>query len=300
MQDDDSLRSFAPERKPYISQFHFYNYGFVAQNKRLKEDLIEVYPTEDAPFTDGEIYVQKIEEESDGKDATGAAYKTKVTSGTTIPAKWLRLGNDNRLTPPDVRRGEAVVLYQFGDSMTLYWTTVQNDHKLRKLETVIYGWSATRDEKAPVNPDNLYYLEVSTHRKLVTFHTSKADGEPFAYDVQINAKEGQILVQDDAGNSIELISGEAQIRLTNNCGTVYDQHKENLTITVPELFKVVCKNWHLAASDSANINASNTFSATGQAEASMSSSGAATVQGAAASLLGNSSATVASPATSVS
>ena len=299
MQEDSSLGSFAPLREPTISKFHFYNYGFVAQNKKLKEKVIEVYPTEDAPFTDGEVYVQRIEEEAKGKDATKAEYATKVTSGTTIPATWLRLGNDNRLTAPDVRRGEAVVLYQFGDSMTLFWTTVRDDHRLRKLETAVYGWSATRDESAGVSPETLYYLEVSTHRKVVTFHTSKADGEPFSYDVQINAKEGKVLIQDDAGNSIELDSAESRIQLINNHGSHWDMHKTNLTYTIPETVLGKCRDFTVQAENNITLNAGSTFSAVGTGEATMASSGGATVKGASANLLGSRSARVASPATSV-
>ena len=43
---------FVPEG---LSRLHFYSYGIVAKNKDLSSDLIEVVPSEDQSFLDGEL-----------------------------------------------------------------------------------------------------------------------------------------------------------------------------------------------------------------------------------------------------
>lgn len=196
--------------------------GVVAENKPLDTDMVEVSPVEDVPLVDGEITdnAEELIASNINRDNESSSHTAHVTN--TVPAKWLPICAGNRLTSPDVRRGAVVMLYQMADEKRYYWTTLTNDLKIRKLETVIYAFSATRDERADILHENYYYLEVSTHTKTVTFHTSKADGEPFIYDIQINAKDGRILITDDVNNYILLDSEKKQIRLENTAGTFFE------------------------------------------------------------------------------
>ncbi len=93
-----------------------------------------------------------------------------------------------------------------------------------------------------MNGDNYYFLEVSTHRGLVHFHTTKANGEPYGYDVQINTKEGFIKIQDDKGQMFYFDSGEKQIVMQNPDGCSFEINKKNMTIIVPETYTVKAKN----------------------------------------------------------
>lgn len=224
-----------------LSKLQIYSLGVVAKNKPLTTKVIEVTPIEDAPLSDGELTDNQVRYTASSTNQEGGAYQVDVATTSTIKATWLPMHSSNRLTAPDVRRGEMVVLYRFADTDEYWWATLKDDLHLRKLETVIYAFSGTRDENAKPNGENTYFLEISTHKKLVHFHTSKADGEPFAYDIQINALEGCIVIKDDIGNYFSFDSRGRQLELMNADGTHFDMNRNDLTITVPETFTVNAK-----------------------------------------------------------
>ncbi len=205
-----------------MSRIHFYSMGIVAENKLLNSEIVEVSPVEELPMIDGEITDHAEEHNTTNINKDGKQSSTTAQTTNTVPATWLPISGGNRVTPPDVRRGAVVMLYQMADEKKYYWTTLTNDIKLRKLETVLYAFSASAVEGAEVNGENYYYLEVSTHTKTVTFHTSKADGEPFSYDIQINAKEGKIVISDDIDNFILLDSTQKQIKIENTDGCFFE------------------------------------------------------------------------------
>lgn len=217
-----------------FSKLKPYSLGIVAKNKLLDTHKIEVTPIEDLVMIDGEITDTGVDVNSKGSDRFGSTYETNVAASNTVEATWLPFGSPNRFTAPDVRRGEYVMIYQYGDVDKYYWTTMKDDLTLRKLETVIYAYSGTRDEFKGVSADTHYFLEISTHKKLVHFHTSKADGEPYVYDVQICTKAGYIIIQDDIGNIFTIDSKEHRIELMNTDGTHQDMDKRNYTVTVPD------------------------------------------------------------------
>ncbi len=213
-----------------LSKLRFYSLGLVAVNKLLTEKTIEVLPIEDLSYVDGQISDQITQYKSKGEDASEAKYETDTKTTVTVNAKWLSLSGSNRITAPDVRRGELVMLYQFSDTDEYHWTTMKEDLKLRKLETVIYAYSATRDEKKDATATTTYYFEVSTHKKIIHLHTSKDDKEPFIYDIQIDTKNGKIVITDDVNNFIELDSKEKSIHLENTNGTFFEINKNKINM----------------------------------------------------------------------
>lgn len=262
MEDLQPSQQFRPTELT-VSKLRFYSAAIVAINKSLKSKDIEATPTEELPMLNGEITSASTDYKSNAVDASGAAYETSVKTSVTVKATWLSLSTSNRITAPDVRRGELVMLYQFGDADKYYWTTLKEDIALRKLETVIYAFSATQDESKPSDAQNTYYLEISTHKKLVHFHTSKADKEPFGYDIQINTKDGVITVTDDAGNFIFLNSIDRRIKLQNVDTSTVDIDKKNITISCPETITLKAKtilsqsDTDIVTTKTATINASN-------------------------------------------
>ena len=217
-----------------LSEFHFYSMGIVAANKELSSKEIEVFPIEIGHFANGEITDNASSVLSSAQDASGATYSTNTTTTNSIKAVWLPIGNSNRMTAPDVRRGEKVMIYRFADTDKFYWQVHNNDMDLRKLETVIYAFSATTDEGAKTDSDNSYFLEISTHSKLMHLHTSNKNGEPFIYDIQINAGTGFIQIQDDQGNYIKFDTVAHQILLSNQDGSSVEVNKANINMTCPD------------------------------------------------------------------
>ena len=247
------------------SLLRLYSFGRIAENKMMSSNIVEVFCIEAMSFVDGEVKSNPAVSETKGTDAQGKAYTGSVTSDNTIPCRWLPLGS-NRVTPPDWRRGERVIVLQYGDNDEYYVIDTGWDAYLRKLETVLYTWSAHTDEADTVQTkDNCYALEISTHTKQITLSTTNKNGEPFRYTLQFNTGEGVFTIIDDAGNFIELDSSMTKITLENKDGTRLVLDKENIFAQCNDSMTFEAKNdinfksttFNVDASDTINLKASN-------------------------------------------
>ena len=232
---------------PNISKLQFYSIGIVAANKKLSSDLIEVVPMENTPLLSGELTDNIEQYQGSGKSPDGENFQVDMQTTTSIQARWLSMSDTNRVTSPDVRRGEMVCIYQFSDVDEYWWTTLKQDKKLRRLETVIYSFSNQRQENKEIAADSAYWFEVSTHGKYIHLHTAKNDKEPFVYDIQLNTKEGCLTIQDDDGNYIFLDSKERQIKLRNKDDSFIDINKKKIHINALEQVLVTTKNFEVQA-----------------------------------------------------
>jgi hypothetical protein len=214
------------------SGFHITTVGHAASNLALGTNKLSVYPIEHVGYLDSEINDDVTTHTVEGTDGAGNSYSVAMNVSNAIRATWLPL-QSNRLSPPNVRRGERVLLWQYGDSDEYYWTTTGLDDCLRRLETVIHAYSDTQDESVKVlTPDNSYWLEVSTHKKNITLSTCKADGEPFAYTIQVNTKDGAFVIVDDTGNLFELDSENEQFTLKTASGGILKLTGEDFDLLV--------------------------------------------------------------------
>lgn len=213
------------------SKLVLYSYGVVAANKPLSSMNIEVTPMEDVPLVNGELTDNINTTNVKGADADGASYETVVRDSVTLTARWLPFSS-NRKTAPDVRRGEKVAIWKFADADKYYWSSLEYEAKYRKLETVIYAFSNTRVEKEDAYSDNTYFIEISTHNKLIHLHTSTSDGEPYGYDFILNTKEGNFQIRDTIENIIFLDSPTKRIVMKNAADSFIDLFAENLFINV--------------------------------------------------------------------
>jgi hypothetical protein len=221
--------------------------GIVAENKVPSSNTIEVTPIEKLPFVDGELTQTGTTLSTSGTDVNGAAYSTQVASSSTIKAEWLREGESNRVSAPDVRRGARVKLYQFADSDRYYWTVCGDDSSLRKLETVTHAWSGTQDESAKPDPSNSYFFQVSTHTGLVTLTTSKANGESHAYGIQLNTREGYLRIQDDIGNYLVLDSTQNLFEIGNGDQSLLQMMQTKLSILTQDEIDIRTTNLKIEA-----------------------------------------------------
>ena len=224
-----------------LSNLHFYSIGRVAANKPLDSKIIQVWGTEVASALDGEVTDTLKTSTITGEDASGNKFTSRTDTSAALPATWLPFGQSNRITAPDVRRGEHVMLWQFGDAEKLYWTDMDDGILLRRLETVIFAISGSPKEDTVPTSENTYSLEMSTHKKHVTLHTSNANGEPFTYDIQINTGEGNVVIRDNVGNYISMNSAEREIELVNQDGSCIDINKRMITIEAPDLIQMKAK-----------------------------------------------------------
>lgn len=253
------------------SKYRLVSIGYATQNKALDSRTLECMPIEMLPYIDGDVTPDTIDLTHEGIDSKGNQYTTKANIGNTIECEWLQWGS-NRVTPPDVRRGELVFIWQFADDDTYNWTSPGKDDHLRRLETVIWAFSATRDETVKkLTPLNSYVLEVSTHKKLITLTTSKANGEQYGYTVQVNTDRGGVVIMDDDGQYLELNSVERRWIITNKDGSIYKMDKTNITEFAKDTisrktkaYSVECDTFDLKASKSiATKTVQHTAKATG-------------------------------------
>ncbi len=247
-----------------VSKMHFYARAKVAANKPLtKEDGktanhdIEFWDYERNSMADGEITdtVDKIE--TTGEDSSGNKFKASVDSTITMSATWLPFGQDNRLTSPDVRRGEEVMIWQLADdTATFWWTSAERGIDLRKLETVIFGISGTKAEDTPATAENTYFLEMSSHRGAITMHTSNANGEPFTWDFQINAMDGNAVIQSSAGDHIAIDSKETTIEMVNSAGSMIVMNKKKIRMFAEEEISLESNNIKINGKDTIDTQTS--------------------------------------------
>lgn len=219
---------------PDVSLFKPYSAGIAAENKELKSPYLMITPHEKLPFLDGELKENPTALGFKGTDADGNAYEGNVFTDNVIKATWLP-ESSNRLYAPDVRRGERVMIYQYGDADKFYWRPLGLDDHLRKLETIVIAISGTKDEGvAELNPENCYFIEFSTHTKRITLQTSKADGEAVSYKAQFDAVLGQFTLNDDLENEFFMDGVNGYLKLVNTQKSLIELDKENIRFTAPK------------------------------------------------------------------
>lgn len=221
--------------------------GKVAAHKVLNSVFIEVYPMEENPIVSNELTDKQAEYKATVSNKAGATSESTVATSATWKAQWLPIGDANRQTAPDVRRNELVMIYKFADMDGYYWATLASDLNFRKLETVVWAFSATKQEDAEPSPDNCYFIEISTHKGLMHVHTTTANGEYCGYDIQLNTKEGKFVFTDTVGNELLIDSAEEQFLFKNASGSVIDLHKLSLLMSVADNVKVKTKNYEVLA-----------------------------------------------------
>lgn len=225
-----------------LSQFHLYSIGIAAEHKPLGTSKLMCTPTEVLNMLDGQLSDGGQVTDVTGTDAEGKTYSSRVVSANALECTWIP-GDGIRLTAPDVRRGEEVEIYTFGDTGRFYWRprgTNANQAKpdgsspsLRKLETVIYGISASQEEGSTPSGDNMYLIELSSHTKKIMLTTSLANGEVCAYQVEINPGEGRLVAKDSQGNETRIDSMVPAITLVNGDDTEVELTGADLNVTVP-------------------------------------------------------------------
>ena len=242
----------------YVSQLHSYSIGVAAENKPLDTRFLNVCPIEMLSALDGEINFDPQDQVVRGVDGRGNQYEIRVTMDNTLTAEWYP-GASNRVTPPDIRRGELIEIFRLGDTDKFYWRCMGLRDDLRRLETAIWAFNGTPNEgDVGISYDTSYFFEVSTHKKLITMSTSKANGEPFRYTFQFNTDEGNVLLTDDVGNHILLDSANTNIHLENIEGTMVELNKQDINFYAPnDMNGTVDNNVNLNVGNDVNVTIGN-------------------------------------------
>lgn len=234
--DEVSSLGAGSSKRPGVheSAFRFHSFGTVARNKAIGDPVCEVVPLETSSFIDGEITDNGTTLNIDMTTSTGRNVSTKAVVSAPIPATWVGMGESNRISPPDVRRGEEVIIFTYGDTGKYYWTPRNTNRWTRKLETVKFAFSGTTDESdETVTPENHYWMEFSTHKKHITLSTSSANGELCRWFIEMRGKDGKFVVANDKGEEILIDGVVGHIRAINRFDTEVALLKKDINFYAP-------------------------------------------------------------------
>lgn len=234
---------------------NFLGMSVVASTKETNSKTIMVYTPSLNPAADGRVVADAQKKESKSVDSKGQTTTSNVLTSATFPAIWKPIGDTNRLTPPDVREGSQVAIYQASGQDTYYWTTFGVNAATYRLETVVYGWSANPNinENVELDLSNYYMLTVSTHTGKISFRTSQKNGEKTTLEILIDAMAGKIYAGGKNKNTLVFDDIEDSLTFINRLGTVLDVNKKKITAYAPESinfntdeeFNVLTKNLNI-------------------------------------------------------
>lgn len=253
----------------------FYSWGQAVENKGEGNELI-VEALDINVFQDGELYQNPLKEETPkldarARDADGVMYEDSTVQSKGFPARWLPMGS-NRVTAPDVRRGERVKIYRKADSPEFFWKEAGLDEHLRRQETVVWAFNNNPETGGgdEFNPELCYYVELSTHKGHLVIETNQSNSEPVAWSIDLNAKEGVLTIQDSDESYLEYNAVEPSIRLQLNTGTFVTLDKKLIEAYAPELIHLFtdkdiraeaknmtfsCERWMATATGNFTVNA---------------------------------------------
>lgn len=224
--------------------------GRAVENKELSSKTCDLTIIELFAFSEGEVKADTSDIGYNGPDASGVIKSTKIKFNKSIKAEWLPIGS-NRKSAPDIRRGERVQVYRLGDTNRYFWKEMGLDDDLRRLETVIFAISNCSDnDKVKLEASDFYFLEFSTHAKLITLKTSKSDGEPFEYLAQFDTKAGSFLIEDDTDNRIHLVSAERLLEFHNADKSFIRLEKKKIRMHADEDVEITTKRLKISATES--------------------------------------------------
>lgn len=241
----------------HTAQLQLYSYGKVAEVPALGQSTIRIMLTERSMSSVDDV-VYKNETVDAEFNTFGGKDTVTVDNTNTVPAKWIKL-NSNRVTPPNVRRDDNVLVWRLGNTDKYFWMDL-NDCNIKRLETVLYAFSA--DPNNPIAEDfsNCYYIEISAHGKSITLHTSQANGEAFGYDIQLDTEASKLTILDTALNEIFLDSANTTIGARNANTTRILLAKKNINMFAPDSISLEAKNLMAFKCTDFKIDASNSYS----------------------------------------
>ena len=240
-----------------MSNFKLLSIGIVATDKQKGSRSIEVYPIEEFPFYEGVISDTVDTVAVEGVDGSNQQYTVNLNRTLTVEADWI--GEDNRVTSPNVVSGEQVYIYSTeAKDSPYYWRSMGRDNKRRRKETIVHNWmasSAEASEDVSPNAENSYTFTVDTEGKTVTLRTSKDDEEIAIYTIQIDAGKGILTAGDDEGNMFQLNTSKKKVTMINSDGTVIQLEAESIDMKADDSINLEAKSVSLEAGKDLNVKA---------------------------------------------
>jgi hypothetical protein len=203
--------------------------GIAACDKNESSRELQVMIPSLLPFYRGEMKATHQDAEFTVND--GKSSRTVTTTTSNVVTAYYRDSDPNNSFPPDVRKGEQVIVYQNEGSHIYYWKSSGRNNNARRTETKRIAISATLENAPDLDDTNTYYIELDTRRdKHIRLKTNKANGESFAYMFNIDAAKSQVILCDDAGNQIFIDSNIPRVFMSNKSNSMIDLNDKNIVI----------------------------------------------------------------------
>lgn len=205
-------------------------FGLVAEDRPLTSRLIKVFVKEMSPHATGALSDNTSSESFSLKGSDGKAISGNVKTTSCVTAEYLDL-IPNRSFPPDVVKGEQVILFQYANSDIYYWISAGRDDKLRRGEILRFGASDDMAVVKDLTDANTYFIELDTKvSKRIRLSTCKSNGEAFKYELIFDAKNNKLILGDDKNNQVEMYSDTPRVVMHNTSGTTVDLNDKNLLL----------------------------------------------------------------------
>lgn len=223
-----------------MNLINYLGIGTVTATKQTDTDEAMIYLPSMSPSADGRAVATVKTVEKKSVNAYGEETTSTSLSSNSFPAKWSAMGDSNRITPPDVREGSKVAIYQVDGQNTYYWTTFGVNAATMRLETVIYGFQANpaTGDDTPFNIENFYTLTVSTHEGFFALRTTQANGEKAAFEVKVDGMNGKIMVGGSHKNYMVMDDVERSYTYTNADKSVFNVNRKKITMMAQDSITV--------------------------------------------------------------
>ena len=219
------------------TQFKDRGIGIVAADKNDDSKFIDVFLLEHLAFHEGDISNDFVNIVKTGKDSDDNTYSHTLQRGPAIKVEWI--GASNRVTSPNVRKGEEVRVYEKESTDEYYWAETSRNPELRRTEKITYAVNADRTpvtvDVPPIN-ENHYVFDIDGKDGRITISTSLANNEQAGYIIQINGNDGHLTITDknDSPNTIQINSLTDSIILKNGHGTYINLNGGQIDMYAPE------------------------------------------------------------------
>jgi len=229
--------------------------GIVAADKAHDAVTISVMIPELTPVASGTVDVATSTQSVSLTDIKGNTINSSVTTGNTITAYYFG-GRTNSKYPPDVVKGEQVRITKLSNSDRYYWESMGRDDKLRKTEIHRIEVANRSKFEDPMDDDHTYSAEIDTRgNQHIRLQTSKGNGEKFTHVLKLDAKNSQIQLSDDAGNSLVIDSANSKILMRNAKKAFVLLNGEDITIAAPRDLTIKAGRQMLLTSPLMTLNA---------------------------------------------
>ena len=197
------------------SEFRPYAMGVATENNIPGSRMLEITLSEIFPAQTGESTSRYDAHDVTGTDAAGQAYAGKSKTSNSITAEWVPFGS-NRITAPNVRRNEPVLVWATADHSEYRWVPLGDADDYRNTEIVVWGFRAAKDyNNPPTQQDSMYVFEVNTERGLVAFSTTTDRGEYTRTAMVWDLAQGEWTYEDGTENKIHSDAKESKIIISN-------------------------------------------------------------------------------------